>query len=114
MMIRVGAVMLAACLAVGCNCSECEKEKAAVPTSNEGNSVVTLSVGNMMCEEGCARTVQELLASQEGVLESKVDFPAKTATVSIEAGKFSPKGAIQALADAGYPAEVVASNVASN
>ena len=67
---------------------------------------VTILVPDMMCEESCAATVHELLSKQPGVKRVVVNFPAKTATVSIDtdddAGKFDAEAAVAVLVDRGF------------
>ena len=38
----------------------------------------------MMCEEGCAATVKDILENQPGVQDVRVNFDAKTATVAVD------------------------------
>jgi len=42
---------------------------------------VTILVPDMMCEEGCAAKVHEILSEQPGARQVVVNFDAKTATV---------------------------------
>jgi copper chaperone CopZ len=56
----------------------------------------------MMCEDGCAVAVRQILSKQSGVTGVLVDFDAKTATVAIQEGKFDPQSAIATLVDKGF------------
>jgi copper chaperone CopZ len=61
-----------------------------------------LSVPDMMCEESCAVKVHDVLAKQEGVREVKVNFPHRTATLSVSRSQFDIDRAIAALVDHGF------------
>jgi copper chaperone CopZ len=63
---------------------------------------VEFAVPDMMCEEGCAATVTEILSRQPGVTDVRVEFEAKKATVAIEEGRFDPQLALAALVDKGF------------
>ncbi|HJQ80980.1 MAG TPA: heavy-metal-associated domain-containing protein [Lacipirellulaceae bacterium] len=68
---------------------------AGVPT-------VEFNLPDMMCEDGCAWTVNDILSKQQGAKDVRVDFEAKTATVAIEEGKFDQQLAIAELVDKGF------------
>jgi copper chaperone CopZ len=63
---------------------------------------VGFNVPDMMCEDGCAATVREILARQPGVKDVHVEFEAKRATVAIEEGAFDAQQALAALIDKGF------------
>jgi copper chaperone CopZ len=67
-----------------------------------GAPTVEFTVPDMMCEEGCAAAVKEILSKQRGAKDVRVDFEAKTATVAIEEGKFDSQLAIAELVDKGF------------
>lgn len=46
---------------------------------------VSLTISGMTCEIGCARTIQSKLTKKEGVVDAKVDFKNKTATIEYDA-----------------------------
>jgi copper chaperone CopZ len=73
----------------------------AVLNAAHGPSV-EFSLPDMMCEDGCAQAVEEILAGQPGAKEVRVDFEGKTATVAIEAGVFDSQQALAALIDKGF------------
>ncbi len=64
-----------------------------------GAPTAELEVPDMHCEFGCAAKVKEVLASQEGVEDVKVDFEAKKAIVAIDKQAFDPDAAVAALVD---------------
>jgi copper chaperone CopZ len=64
-----------------------------------GAPTVEFSVPDMMCPEGCAVEVKEILAKQPGAKDVLVDFEAKTATVAIEQDEFDAAQALAALID---------------
>jgi copper chaperone CopZ len=63
---------------------------------------VTLSVPDMMCEDGCAVQVNKILSQQPGVYRVKVDFPNRTATVGVRASQFDSSAAVAELVDHGF------------
>ncbi|MEX2316663.1 MAG: heavy-metal-associated domain-containing protein [Pirellulales bacterium] len=65
-------------------------------------SEVTLSVPDMMCEEGCAAKVREVLSEQPGVKQVRVDFPNRTATLGVNKAKFDVEQAVAVLVDHGF------------
>jgi copper chaperone CopZ len=67
-----------------------------------GAPTVEFDLPDMMCEDGCAWTVNDILSKQPGATDVHVDFEAKTATVTIEEGKFDQQLAIAELVDKGF------------
>jgi copper chaperone CopZ len=67
-----------------------------------GAPTIEFAVPDMMCEEGCAVTVKNILSEQPGTKDVRVDFVAKTATVAIDEETFSPQMAIAELVDKGF------------
>jgi copper chaperone CopZ len=64
---------------------------------------VTIEVPGMMCEHGCPPFIKETLVNLPGVTDVTVDFPTKTAVVSVEdKEKFDAEAAVQALVAGGY------------
>jgi copper chaperone CopZ len=63
----------------------------------------------MMCEDGCAQAVEDILGGQPGVKDVQVDFEGKTATVAIEDGVFDSQQALAALVDKGFDNSKLAS-----
>ena len=66
---------------------------------------VTLDVKNMTCAV-CPITVRKALEKALGVVRVKVDFDAKTATVTFDPDKADAAALIKATTEAGYPARV--------
>jgi Cu+-exporting ATPase len=67
-----------------------------------GAPTIDFTVPDMMCEEGCAFTVKDILSKQPGAKDVRVDFAAKTATVAVDQGKFNPQMAVAELVDKGF------------
>jgi copper chaperone CopZ len=78
-----------------------------------GAPTVEFSLPDMMCEDGCAMAVEDILARQPGAKEVRVDFKAKTATVAIEEGKFDSEQALAALVDKGFDHSQLADEAAA-
>lgn len=63
---------------------------------------VTLAVENMTCA-ACPITVRKALEKVPGVTQAKVDFAAKTATVTFDPAKVKVEELTRATTEAGYP-----------
>lgn len=81
-----------------------ESKPTGGAADGDGTSV-TMAVSEMMCAEGCAVRVKEILSQQDGVLTAEVDFSNKTAHLSVDEGRFDRQKAIAALTEAGYPSQ---------
>jgi copper chaperone CopZ len=89
----------AAVLAFGC---------APAPT-------VVFNAPDMMCPDGCAVKVQEILSEQPGAEKVNVDFDARTAVVTVDDnGLFDANAALAALVDHGFKNSSIKSAAASN
>jgi copper chaperone CopZ len=64
-----------------------------------GAPTIEFSVPDMMCPEGCAVEVKDILAKQPGAKDVLVDFEGKTATVAIDEAEFDSARALAALID---------------
>lgn len=65
----------------------------------------TFKIDGMTCPMGCAATIQNKLASLEGVQDAKVDFENKTATVSYDVAKQTPEtlvSTVEGIANGAY------------
>ncbi len=80
------------------------RDEATTPVSFNATGVPTVEfdLPDMMCEDGCAWTVNDILSKQPGAKDVRVDFEAKTATVAIEAGTFDSQSALAELIDKGF------------
>jgi copper chaperone CopZ len=67
-----------------------------------GAPTVEFNLPDMMCEDGCAWTVNDILSKQPGAKDVRVDFEAKTATIAFEAGTFDSQSALAELVDKGF------------
>ena len=61
-----------------------------------------LDVQNMTCSM-CSITIHKALEKVPGVIEAKVDYDHKTATVKYDADKTSPSALVKATTNAGFP-----------
>ena len=61
-----------------------------------------LDVQNMTCSM-CSITIHKALEKVQGVIEAKVDYDHKTATVKYDTEKTNPSVLIKATTDAGFP-----------
>jgi copper chaperone CopZ len=65
-------------------------------------STIEFNVPDMMCEDGCAMAVKDILSKQLGAKEVLVDFDAKKAVVAIDKEEFDAEQALAALVDKGF------------
>jgi copper chaperone CopZ len=83
--------------------TEAAKTEAKTVAFNATNApTVQFEVPDMMCEEGCAATVKEVLKAQPGAVDVKVEFDKKLATVAVDE-KFDKDAAVAALLDKQFP-----------
>lgn len=61
-----------------------------------------LDVRNMTCSM-CTITIHKALAKVPGVIEAKVDYEHKTATVIFDADKTNPSALVKVTTNAGFP-----------
>lgn len=61
-----------------------------------------LDVQNMTCSM-CSITIHKALERLPGVIEAKVDYDHKTATVKYDADKTKPSDLVKATTNAGFP-----------
>jgi periplasmic mercuric ion binding protein len=61
-----------------------------------------LDVQNMTCSM-CTITIHKALEAVPGVIDAKVDYDHKTATVKYDADKTSPSALVKATTNAGFP-----------
>jgi mercuric ion binding protein len=61
-----------------------------------------LDVQNMTCSM-CSITIHKALEKVPGVIEAKVDYDHKTATVKYDADKTNPSVLVKATTNAGFP-----------
>ena len=69
---------------------------------------VTLSVPGMDCPV-CPITIKKALNKVPGVLDAKIDFPKREATVTFDDAKASVDALAKATRDAGYPSTLARS-----
>jgi mercuric ion binding protein len=64
-----------------------------------------LDVQNMTCPV-CSITVHKALEKVPGVIEAKVDYDHKTATVKYDSEKTNPSALVKATTNSGFPSTV--------
>jgi mercuric ion binding protein len=64
-----------------------------------------LDVKNMTCPV-CPITIRKALEKVPGVMDAKVDYASKTATVHFDPDKTNVRALLKATADAGFPSAV--------
>ncbi len=67
----------------------------------------------MTCAVGCAKTIQEKLASMDGVQSATVDFDKKFATVEFDASKQTTELLLKAVEETGDGKTYMVSNMKS-
>lgn len=94
-------------------CGGCGQKSGEISTTTSPNAVpvafnvthaptIEFNVPDMMCPEGCGEATRGILADQEGVVDVKIDFPAKLAIVAVESEKFDANKALSELIDHGF------------
>ena len=64
-----------------------------------------LDVQNMTCSM-CSITIHKALEKVPGVIEAKVDYDHKTATVKYDSDKTDPSALVKATTNAGFPSSL--------
>ena len=64
-----------------------------------------LDVQNMTCSM-CSITIHKALENVPGVIETKVDYDHKTATVKYDSDKTNPSALVKATTNAGFPSSL--------
>jgi mercuric ion binding protein len=64
--------------------------------------IATLDMQNMTCAT-CSITIRKALEKVLGVMDAKVDYDHKTATVKYDADQTNPSALIRATTNAGFP-----------
>ena len=75
--------------------------------------MATFTIEGMTCAVGCAKTIQEKLASMDGIQSATVDFDKKFATVEFDALKQTPDLLLKAVQETGDGKTYVVSNMKS-
>jgi mercuric ion binding protein len=68
----------------------------------ETPQTAVLDVQNMTCSM-CSITIHKALEKVSGVIQAKVDYDHKTATVKYDTDKTNPSALVKATTDAGFP-----------
>lgn len=114
-------ISLSSLLLLSCKKAETPQTIIASEIASKPNSktaaakpaMATFTIKGMTCEIGCAKTIQEQLASMDGVQNATVDFDKKFATVEFDASKQSPELLLKAVQETGDGKTYVVSNMKS-
>lgn len=114
-------ISLSSLLLLSCKKSETPQTIIASEVASKPNSktaaakpaMATFTIEGMTCAIGCAKTIQEKLASMDGVQNATVDFDKKFATVEFDASKQSPELLLKAVQETGDGKTYVVSNMKS-
>jgi copper chaperone CopZ len=97
-------VSLIGCSDIKVTTTDSAKTEAKTVAFNVANApTVQFEVPDMMCEEGCAVAVKQVLEAQPGAVEVKVEFDKKLATVAVDEKQFDKDAAVAALLDKQFP-----------
>lgn len=77
----------------------------AVPAFAAAPQTAVLNVQNMTCSM-CSITIHKALDKVPGVIETKVDYEHKTATVTYDSDKTNTSVLVKATTNAGFPSSV--------
>ena len=75
--------------------------------------IATFTIEGMTCAVGCAKTIQDKLASMDGIQSATVDFDQKFAIVEFDASKQTPELLLKAVQETGDGKTYVVSNMKS-
>jgi copper chaperone CopZ len=75
--------------------------------------IATFTIEGMTCAVGCAKTIQDKLASMDGIQSATVDFDKKFATVEFDASKQTTDLLLKAVQETGDGKTYVVSNMKS-
>lgn len=114
-------ISLSSLLLLSCKKSETPQTIIASEVASKPNSktaaakpaMATFTIEGMTCAIGCAKTIQEKLASMDGVQNATVDFDKKFATVEFDALKQTPALLLKAVQETGDGKTYVVSNMKS-
>ena len=90
------------------------KSTTSAAFNSSGAPTIEFSLPDMMCEDGCAATVKDILSRQPGAKDVVVDFAAKTATVAIDERAFAADQAIADLVDKGFDHSALAGDATTS
>ena len=115
------AITLSGLLFFSCKKNEVTPTTIAPKTTGKINSnsvaskpeKATFTIEGMTCAIGCAKTIQEKLASLEGVQNASVDFDKKLAKVEFDASIQTPELLLKAVEETGDGKTYVVSNMKS-
>ena len=116
------AIAVTSILFLNCKKNETEKAKVITASASVTKEIVaavkpetaTFTIEGMTCAIGCAKTIQEKLASVDGVQKATGDFDTKTATVEFDATKQTPAKLLEATEKTGDGKTYKVSNMKSS
>ena len=114
-------ISLSSLLLLSCKKAETPQTIIASEIASKPNSktaaakpaMATFTIEGMTCEIGCAKTIQEQLASMDGVQNATVDFDKKFATVEFDASKQTTELLLKAVEETGDGKTYMVSNMKS-
>lgn len=114
-------ISLSSLMLLSCKKAETPKTIIASEIASKPNSktaaakpaMATFTIEGMTCAIGCAKTIQEQLASMDGIQNATVDFDKKFATVEFDASKQTPELLLKAVQETGDGKTYVVSNMKS-
>lgn len=114
------AITLSTLLYISCKKTEVTQSTISNAIEAKPNSVAavnpeiaTFNIEGMTCAIGCAKTIQDKLASLNGVQKATVDFDKKLASVEFDASKQTPEQLLKAVEETGDGKTYVVSNMKS-
>jgi copper chaperone CopZ len=116
LIISLSSLLLLSCKKAETSQTIIASEIASKPNSKTAAAkpaMATFTIEGMTCEIGCAKTIQEQLASMDGVQNATVDFDKKFATVEFDASKQTPELLLKAVQETGDGKTYVVSNMKS-
>jgi len=115
------AIALSSLLFLSCIKTEVSQTTITTEKTEKVNSksvaakpqMATFTIEGMTCAVGCAKTIQDKLASMDGIQSAKVDFEKKFATVEFDASIQTPALLLKTVEETGDGKTYMVSNMKS-
>ena len=115
------AIALSSLLFLSCIKTEVSQTTITTEKTEKVNSksvaakpqMATFTIEGMTCAVGCAKTIQDKLASMDGIQSAKVDFDQKFATVEFDASIQTPALLLKTVEETGDGKTYMVSNMKS-
>lgn len=112
----INILMLAMSVSIMASCGGQKGGEELEPTTNSSTnyvttSAVTVSIEGMVCEFGCAKTIQDEIAGLEGVTYSAVDYEGGQGTFKFDESVTSAEKIVAAIGevnDGAYKCNIIA------